>query len=100
MTYLAWPVAVCCVVALMDMVMHKKPRSLSAGYWIFASLVFAAGFPAYYWSEPRPLWARRAPAADGGFPMSGRRVMGAALCWAALGGAVVVTMALLRGFLG
>ncbi|MFF4274343.1 hypothetical protein [Streptomyces sp. NPDC001536] len=97
MPYFAWPVAVCCVVALVGMVLRRDLRSPSAGYWLLASLVFGFGFPAYYWSEPGPLWSGRAASRGDRPALSGLRLAGATVCWAALGTVAVLTMALSRG---
>ncbi|MEU0604090.1 hypothetical protein ABZ484_38660 [Streptomyces sp. NPDC006393] len=96
MPHFAWLVVFCCAIALVDMVLRKKLRSPSAGYWLIASLVFAFGFPAYYWSEPYPLWSRRSATEGSRSAMSGLRVVGATACWAALGATALMTMALLR----
>lgn len=96
MPFFAWPVAVCCIVALTGMILRPDLRSPSAGYWLVASLVFGFGFAAYYWSEPRPLWTRRENASKGRQVLTGRQVAGATACWAVLGGVAAVTMALAR----
>jgi hypothetical protein len=84
---------VVCLVALAGMVLRRGLRAPSAGYWLVASLVFGFGFPAYFWSEPRPLTGR-----DGsGVPsLTGLRLAAATTCWAALGGAILAAFALLR----
>lgn len=97
MPYFAWPVAICCVVAVAGMVLRRDLRSPSAGYWLLASLVFGFGFPAYYWSEPGPLWSGRAASRGDRPALSGLRLAGATACWAALGTVAVLTMALSRG---
>lgn len=97
MPYFAWPVAVCCAVALAGMVLRRDLRSPSAGYWLLASLVFGFGFPAYYWSEPRPLLSRSAASRGDQPALSGLRLAGATAGWAALGAVAVLTMALSRG---
>ncbi|MFF5492579.1 hypothetical protein [Streptomyces aquilus] len=96
MPHFAWPVAVCCVVALVDMVVRQDLRTPSAGYWLLASVVFGFGFPAYLWSEPRPLWFRRIPTPGDKPGMTGLRVAGATACWAVVGAGVMVTMTLAR----
>ncbi|MFI8537092.1 hypothetical protein ACIGMX_43500 [Streptomyces aquilus] len=96
MPHFAWPVAVCCLVAVVDMVARRDLRTPSAGYWLLASVVFGFGFPAYLWSEPRPLWSRRTPAPGDRPGMTGLRVAGATACWAGVGVAVMVAVALGR----
>ncbi|MDT7844586.1 hypothetical protein [Streptomyces justiciae] len=95
MPHFAWPVAVCCVVAVADMVLRQGLRTPSAGYWLLASIVFGFGFPAYLWSEPRPLWSRRAAGDRPG--MTGLRLAGATVCWAVVGIGMLLAMALTRG---
>lgn len=96
MPYFAWPVAFFCVVALVGIVCRPDLRSESAGYWLLLSFVFGFGFPAYYWSEPRPLMQVRKDRLDRGSVMRARRVVGATACWAVLGGAVVAVFVLRR----
>ncbi|SNX58209.1 hypothetical protein SAMN06272735_2695 [Streptomyces sp. TLI_55] len=96
MPHLAWPVALCCVVALVSMVLRQDLRAPSAGYWLLTSVVFGFGFPAYLWSEPRPLWSRRTPAPGGRPLMTGLRVAGATACWAGVGVAAMMAVALGR----
>ncbi|WP_329339587.1 hypothetical protein OG866_30345 [Streptomyces sp. NBC_00663] len=94
MPHFAWPVAVCCIAALACMVCRSDLRTPSAGYWLLTSLVFGFGFPAYFWSEPRPLWSRHAA---GDRPrMTGLRLAGATVCWAVVGMVMLLTMALSR----
>ncbi|WP_212908499.1 hypothetical protein [Streptomyces sp. TS71-3] len=96
MPYFAWPVAFFCVVALVGIISRSGLRSESAGYWLLLSLVFGFGFPAYYWSEPRPLIQLRKDRVDHGSVMTARRVVGATACWAVLGGAVIAVFVLRR----
>lgn len=96
MPYFAWPVAFFCAVALVGMICRSDLRAESAGYWLGLSLIVGFGFPAYYWSEPRPLCRLRRAGTDRRSVMRARRVVGATACWGLLGGVVVYSFVLLR----
>ncbi|MGW6274555.1 hypothetical protein [Streptomyces sp. NPDC055060] len=95
MPHFALPVLICCVGILISIIFRSKQRSVHAGHWLVASMVFAFGFPAYLWSEPEPLVRfRERGAVSEVAPMSGRRIAGGVLSWLLIASALAFAMTL------
>ncbi|MEV0528588.1 hypothetical protein AB0I66_34725 [Streptomyces sp. NPDC050439] len=95
MPYFAVPVLICCAGILVTIHFRAKRRSVNAGYWLVASMIFAFGFPAYLWSEPEPLIRfRRQGAVSMAAPMRGWRIAGGVLTWLLIGSVLAFALTL------
>lgn len=94
MPHFALAVLICCVGICTSMIFRAQLRSISAGYWLVASVVFGFGFPAYLWSEPEPLVRFRKRSAEfEAESWSGWRVTGGVLSWLLVGSALAFAIA-------